>query len=92
MQAASFKANKVLASILEKIRSRPSAVNLEAFRPFNCRWAAPHTDRQNELMELDVEWEIGGSQKLDQLAQGRTPLVDNCIGSIDGVYPQLIHG
>lgn len=76
MQAANFKANEVLASILEQIRSGPSAVNFEAVRPFNCRWATTRTDSKNELMELDVEWEIGGSQKLDQLAQSRTPLVD----------------
>lgn len=76
MQAANFKANEVLASILEQIGSRPSEVNLEAVRPFNCRWAAIRTDSKKELMELDVEWEIGGFQKLDQLAQSGTPLVN----------------
>lgn len=76
MQAANFKANEILASILERIGSRPSEVNFKVFRPFNCLGAFTHTDSKKELMELDVGWEIGGSQKLDQLAQGGTPLVD----------------
>ena len=76
MQAANFKANEILASILEQIESRLSAINFKAFCPFNCLGTTTRTDSKNELMELDDKWEIGGSQKLDQLAQSGTPLVD----------------
>lgn len=76
MQTANFKANERLASILERIGSRPSAVNSKGFYPVNCLWVAPHTDSKKELMELDFEREVGGSQTLDQLAQSGTPLVD----------------
>lgn len=76
MQAANLKANEILASILEQIGSRQSEVNFEAIRPFNCLGATTRTDSNKELMELEIEWEIGGSQNLEQLAQSGTPLVD----------------
>lgn len=56
--------------------SSMQAANFKAFCPFNCLGTTTRTDSKNELMELDDEWEICGSQKLDQLAQSGTPLVD----------------
>lgn len=85
MQAANFKANEILASILERIGSRPSEVNFEVFCPFNYIGATTRTDSKKELIGVGC-W-MGETSWLKAERHSST----NCIGPTDGVYTQLIH-